>query len=282
MLSALARCGASWKDVNPCPAYSATLNGTLESGLDYSDGGCRYNPHTVPLTFLSVLVDAILAIDQVVFRDRKATLAEFLSAVRNDWQGREDLRLAAVAAPHYGDGSEASIALAARILAALCAYVKTFRNAQGGRFTPAMYNYVEVVSWAGRTAATPDGRRRGDPLSPGLTPSRLHSGDSLGNVIRTVSRMPLRDFPGNTVLTLSFDKTGFDAPRFAAVVRTWIRARAGGHLQINCVSREELADAAAHPEKHQELLVRLYGFSARFVCLEPDKQQEFLSRSIYQ
>ena len=52
-------------------------------------------------------------------------------------------------------------------------------------------------------------------------------------------------------------------------------------LQMNCVDREQLLDARKHPERHEDLIVRLYGYSARFVRLTPEMQDEFISRDLY-
>ena len=54
-----------------------------------------------------------------------------------------------------------------------------------------------------------------------------------------------------------------------------------GMLQLNCVDKAQLLDAQQHPERHQDLTVRLYGYSARFVNLNKEMQDEFLSRNIY-
>lgn len=55
----------------------------------------------------------------------------------------------------------------------------------------------------------------------------------------------------------------------------------GAQLMITVVSKDEMEDAIVHPEKHQDLLVRVGGFSARFVELDRDIQQELLSRTLH-
>ena len=71
-----------------------------------------------------------------------------------------------------------------------------------------------------------------------------------------------------------------DVEKLVSFIRTWAAMKVSGIIQLNCLSREELTDAMEHPEKHQELIVRLYGFSAKFVSLAPVQQREFVTRQI--
>ena len=91
-----------------------------------------------------------------------------------------------------------------------------------------------------------------------------------------VRALPLDEFPANSTLTLTLQKRGMTADKLASVVKCF----AGGMLQLNCLDKAELLDAVEHPEKHSDLVVRLYGYSARFVTLDSQMQQEFISRSI--
>ena len=64
----------------------------------------------------------------------------------------------------------------------------------------------------------------------------------------------------------------------AALMETYF-ANGGMHAQINVVSRETLEDAVVNPEKYKNLLVRVVGYSAYFVSLSPEQQQEMIDRT---
>ena len=76
---------------------------------------------------------------------------------------------------------------------------------------------------------------------------------------------------------LTFDRSAMDAALMASIVRVF--AKKGSHMmQPNCNSVEALLDAQRHPERHQDLLVRVCGFSARFVSLSKRWQDEVIER----
>ena len=158
-------------------------------------------------------------------------------------------------------------------------YMEGFTNERGGKFQIGLYSYLDIVRWAPHTRATPDGRFNGDFLTAGLTPTRLH-GDVVTDVFRSGSGLPLKRFPASSVMTLSISQSGLDMERFKALIRSWQILGSCGMLQLNCLTKELLEDAQKNPQDHQDLIVRLYGMSARFVTLDPTRQEEFISRTI--
>ncbi|MBC8867907.1 MAG: hypothetical protein H8E44_00730, partial [Planctomycetes bacterium] len=93
--------------------------------------------------------------------------------------------------------------------------------------------------------------------------------------------LDLTQCPANAVLTISLPLGGVNLQTLGQLERAFA-ASGLAMLQMNCVDREQLLDAREHPERHQDLIVRLYGYSARFVCLTPEMQDEFISRNIYE
>ncbi|WP_294478206.1 pyruvate formate lyase family protein [uncultured Victivallis sp.] len=272
--------GALWTQVNPCPFFSACLNGCAESGRDYSAGGACYSPHGIPFTGVAVLVDSLLALKTICFGENPVPLPRLLAVIRNDWRDAEALRCRAMASPHLGDGKGEAARLTARILNDLADYVAGFRNELGGIYQCGLYSYRDIIDWAKVTRATPDGRRAGDFLSQGLTPARTHA-DAVTQVFSDTASLPLLRFPANSVLTLSLSKNGLTEALLSGFLKAWVLVRGSGMLQLNCISREELEDAQKNPQNHASLIVRLYGYSAKFITLSEEKQREFISRNIY-
>lgn len=277
MCEIIGKNGSVWPQVNPAPFFSACLSDCLKNHKDYTAGGGRYNPHGLPLTSFAILVDSLLAIRKLCFGAGRHSLTELLKAVQADWKGYAALRAEALASPYFGDDTAESNELASRVLDEIHERTRDLKNERGGPFQLGLYSYRDIIDWAKITRATPDGRRSGEFLTQGLTPSRLRSGQQLTSTINSAAAMALVKCPANSVMTLSLPLGRVDLRTLGQFERAFA-ASGVGMLQLNCVDKERLLDAREHPERHQELIVRLYGYSARFVNLTPEMQDEFISR----
>ena len=140
----------------------------------------------------------------------------------------------------------------------------------------AAWVYREFLHWGKNTKATPDGRRDGDRLAQGFAPSEYRCKEGVTAVMNAIGTIPHELLYASNA-NLTFEKLGMTPTLFAAVFRVFAEKRA--HLlQPNCQSVEELVDAQKHPERHQDLIVRVCGFSARFVSLSKRWQDEYIER----
>ena len=272
------RYGRSAAHVFPHPAYSACLEGCLERRRDTTDGGTRFRPRVMTLAFTANVVDSLCAIDKVCFRDKSATLSEFLDAVRSNWKGPrgEELRLRALAAPYWGDNSPESNGLMRWMFETVAYDLDGLMNEHGSPFVLAAWVYREFLLWGKNTKATPDGRRDGDRLAQGFAPSEYRCKEGVTAVMNAIGTIPHELLYASNA-NLTFEKLGMTPTLFAAVFRVFAGTRA--HLlQPNCQSVEDLIDAQKHPERHQDLIVRVCGFSARFVSLSKRWQDEYIER----
>ena len=273
--------GRIWEKVDALPLYSSTLCDCIEKRRDFIAGGSRYRDDRYYCVGLPNLVDSLCAIQKLCFEDRLCSLDELLCAVRANWQGREELRLAAIRAPGWGDGSPASTGLAARLNHDLCTMLDGIRGGYGGRILLGHLTYTEIRFWGEQTLATPDGRFSGDYFSQGLTPSRLKRIPAVTSVIGALSALDGAEMGGNSVLNVILPSSNIDLDRCEAFLRA-AASTAMQSLQLNCTTREQLLDAQRHPEKYPDLIVRVCGFSAKFTSLSPEWQQEVLTRNFYE
>ena len=272
------RYGRSAAQVFPHPAYSACLEGCIARRRDTTDGGARFHPRVMTLAFAANAVDSLCAIDRVCFRDRLATLPEFLGAVRANWKGPrgEELRLAALASPYWGDNSPESNGLMRWLFETVARNLDGLKNEHGSPFVLAAWIYREFVYWAQWTRATPDGRHDGDRLAQGFAPSEYRCKAAATTVLNAIGTVPHELLYASNA-NLTFDKLGMTPTLLAAIFRVFAKRR--GHLlQPNCNSVEELLDAQAHPERHQDIIVKVCGFSARFISLSKRWQDEVIAR----
>ncbi len=281
----IGRSGKVWNQVNPCPFFSAPLKGCLEKGIDYTSGGAEYSPHGLPFTGIAPAVDSLLAIKTLCFEKKICELSELLEMVRQNWPQDNPramaLRHAALThCPAFGNDDGENAEFTARLLEDITVDLPSFTNERGGPYQAGIYSYTDVKDWAELTKALPNGRRQGDFLEQGLSPSRLRQGQTVTSILNDLKKLPLEKFPANSVLTLSLQKNGLTPAIFAALLRSFLQT-GPGMLQLNCLDKAELEDAMLHPQNHENLIVRLYGYSARFIALDEQRKMEFITRNCY-
>jgi formate C-acetyltransferase len=101
-------------------------------------------------------------------------------------------------------------------------------------------------------------------------------------MLRSVTRLPLHLALGTPVLNVRFARRLFDSRQGRQSVRDLIEAYfslGGMQIQISVVDQDVLRDAIAHPERHEDLIVRVGGFSAHFNTLGEDLKRTILERT---
>ncbi len=278
LLSEFSRYGRANAKVFPHPAYSVCLRGGIENRRDTTDAGIPARPRLVTLGFVGNVADSLLAIKCLCFDKKICTLKELLGVVRNNWKGKlgEELRQAALNAPYWGDGTPESCAEVSWWIKRTYEDIEGFKTDQGNPYHLAIFTYREFMYWGNGTRATPDGRRDGDRLAQGFTPSEYRCREGATTVINAIAALPHECLIASNA-NLTFEKSAMKPETFAAVFRVY--AKKAGHLiQPNCNSVEELLDAQKHPERHQNLIVKVCGFSARFISLSKRWQDEVIAR----
>ena len=278
VLATYTRYGGVNAKVFPHPVYSVCLRGGIESRRDTTEGGVASRPRIMTLGFIGNAVDSLCAIRQLCFVDKICSLQEFLDAVRSNWAGKrgQELRMRALAAPYWGDGGKVSTDMMSRWMKRIRDDVEGFRNDQGGQYRLAVYAYREFMYWGQKTKSTPDGRFSGDRLAQGFSPSEYRCKEGVTTVMNSIGMLPHEALYASNA-NLTFDRSVMNEAIMSAIIRVFVKK--GSHMmQPNCNSVEELLDAQKHPERHQDIIVRVCGFSARFVSLSKRWQDEVIKR----
>ena len=274
------RWGGANAKVFPHPTYSMCLRGCIQSRRDTMDCGVppKARPKIITLGFIGNVVDSIAAINRICFVDKVCTVREYLDAVRSNWKGErgEKLRLLALNAPSWGDGSRFTTDELAWWMRSIRRDIDGCRSDQGGEYKLAIYTYREFMYWGANMKATPDGRRDGDRLAQGFSPSEVKCRSDIATLMNAIGELPHECLYASNV-NLTFDRTAMNVDFWDAVLRVFCEK--GSHMiQPNCNSVEELVDAQKHPERHPDLIVRVCGFSARFIHLSKRWQDELIAR----
>ncbi len=228
--------------------------------------------------------DCLTAVKKLVYDDKKLTMDELLVAIDANFAGKrgEEIRQMCLAAPKFGnDIDEADL------------MVKEVGQFSGSIITSYINPYDqpckisrEGLSWhyfgGLGCGALPNGRKSKEPLNDGSI-SPMRGMDKLGptGVMRSVIKAGFKESYASC-LNQKFSGTVMQSPesleKLAVLTDTFFR-NGGQHIQFNLVDTEELLDAKTHPEKHRDLVVRVGGFSAYFVMLTPEIQDDIIYRS---
>ena len=265
------------------PFLSGLSDSCIELGLDINDGGTKYpSVHGPACMGIGTMADSLAAIEQLVFVEKRITLSELRDALAVDFEGYEDLQQALLAAPKYGNNDDRADRYAVWYMDEHADLFEDYRTPDGGRIYIAMASNINNIPAGMEVAATADGRKCGEPLSDAASP--MHGMDKKGPTATVLSttKPDYTKAACGTVLNQKYSPSVFKddekRAKLAALIRVYF-ARGGQEMQVNSVSRETLKDAMEHPENYKSLVVRVSGFSAFYVTLDREVQEDILKRT---
>ncbi len=265
------------------PLMSLFIEDCIARGKDVCSGGARYNLTGCIVAGLPNVVNALAAIRTCVFEQRTVTMDELLAALRANFEGYEHLRQRLLSAPKWGNGDPRVDDLASIVTNAAYANFSHRSNARGGRWQVALYSFVANHGLGHVVGASADGRLAGESLTRNLNPAwgTDHNGPTA--VLQSLSAIDFTRFPDGCSLDLRFDPALFTTPEgrdtFAGFLKGFV-ALGVMQMQISMVDTETLLDARAHPERWPNLMVKVAGFSARFVDLSEEEKDEIIARTM--
>ena len=264
----------------PNPYLSALLHDCAERGCDRLLGGVRYHTVNVDAFALVNAADALTALATVVFQARRWSLAEVVTAVQNNFDGAEELLQALLAAPKYGNGDAEADAMVNRLAQGFAAIVSRHSDA-GLIYMPSFHTLNTHIGAGTAYGASPDGRRAGEPFSKNIGPMAGRNRHGLTALLRSAAAVGQDAFYGGQALDISVQAELLVSPadrrKFQAALQGYF-ALGGLQVQVNGLTAESLRDAVARPGEHEDLIVRIAGYSARFVHLNGSVQQEMIAR----
>ena len=273
-------------EVLPSPFLSAVIDDCVRSGVDVTAGGAKYNLSGIQLIQVANVADSLAVLERQVFGEGKVKAEDLLAALRRDFHGSEFLRQTLIhKTPKYGNDVEWVDRLGAEWVKYFASRLAEFENARGGPYQMGLYTVSAHVPMGKNVGATPDGRRAGEPLADGGM-SAVSGRDVQGPtaLLQSVARMESRLAGNGTLLNMKFLPRTFSDPKerskFIAMLRAFI-ALGIHHVQFNVVNRETLLAAKADPQRYRNLPIRVAGYTAYFIELAEDLQDEIIARTSY-
>jgi formate C-acetyltransferase len=254
---------------------------------NYGHAAPRNTP--IPNDIIEEVVRRMLSTGQGVSSEQLAKLKEF---AQNGLPGSPPVVASAgsfdslyrdiKAAPKYGNDLSEADAQARFAALVYCREVEKYANTRGGRFQPGLYPVSANVPMGAGTGATPDGRKAGDPLADGVSPTSGCDVNGPTAAANSVAALDHAIASNGTLFNQKFHPSALNGreglEKLAALVRGFFDQK-GMHVQYNVVGRETLQDAQKNPDKHKNLVVRVAGYSAHFVALDKSLQDDIINRT---
>ncbi len=265
----------------PSPYKSMLTKGCLESGLDFNAGGALYNYHeSMPMGIPNV-ADSLASIQKFVFKDKKYTIAEFILFLKEDFPDEIIRQEILNFAPKYGNDDDRADVFAAEIMEHYCKILKKQKGILKGGFFAQPFTFIWMIEAGEKTAATPDGRRKGENLAYSVSPMQGRDFKGLTAVFNSLAKLPHNMAAGSTSAIIEVDPVLFNGEnieKMTSLLKTAIE-KGVGQVQFNVVNEETLRKARENPDQYKNLSVRVSGFSQKFCLLDEKMQDHIIART---
>lgn len=251
---------------------------------DIYNGG-KYNSFGIHGTGIANAADSLAAIKKYVFEEKSIKKAELIKAVDENFESTPELlHKLRYEAPKVGNNDDFADTIAVELLDIFATSLKGKRNCRGGIFRAGTGSAMFYLRHADEIGASADGRKKGEPFGANFSVSLFARVKGPVSVIASMTKPHFKNAINGGPLTLEFDHSVFadddGIEKVGLLVKNFID-RGGHQLQLNTVNLETMLDAQKHPEKHSQLVVRIWGWSAYFVELDKEYQDHVIARQAY-
>lgn len=266
----------------PLPIVSATMDGCMEKGMDVMWGGAKYNSTGFAGIGIANIIDSLAVIKYMVYDKKLISAKEFYDAVMANWEGYEPLRQRILNdIPRYGNDNEYTNSIATEIINYFSDEVNSCTGPRG-RFSAGLYPVATHVVFGKMTWATPDGRKAGEPLADGISPKQGVDKNGPTAILKSAVSFDHVRTSNGTLLNMKIHPKSLEGQdgneKLKNLIQTYFKL-GGMELQFNIISTKQLRDAQNNPSEYRDLVVRIAGFSAYFVELDKDLQDDVIRRT---
>ncbi len=266
----------------PAPFMSLVVSDCISRGLDYHNGGPRYNTTYIQGVGIGTVTDALAAVKRHVFDKKDVTMDELLSATAADFKGYESLRNKLINhTPKYGNDDDYADSITEQVFNVYYDLLNGRPNTKGGKYRVNLLPTTVHVYFGAVTGALPNGRKAGTPVSEGISPSQGCDTKGPTAVIKSAARID-HARTGGTLLNMKLNPQLLaddeSIGKLMHLIRTYFKLD-GHHIQFNVITGHALRRAQEKPEENRDLIVRVAGYSDYFVDIGRDLQDEIITRT---
>lgn len=282
-------CDIGHRDWAPVPLLSSFISDCLATGKDITEGGARYNFSGVQGIGIANLSDSLHALKGLVFEQRRLSFDALLAVLKANFATPDGEKIRARLINRfekYGNDIDDVDNISAELLRHYCKEVEKYRNPRGGQFTPGSYTVSAHVPLGAVVGATPDGRLAGEQLADGgLSPMLGQDMQGPTAVLKSVSKLDNYLLSNGTLLNVKFTPATLEGDAGLQKLADFLRAFTQlklQHIQFNVVNADTLREAQQRPQDFAGLVVRVAGYSAFFVELSKEIQDDIIRRTAHQ
>ena len=271
-------------EVNPANLMTLATEHALRTRRDgFADGCPRGNNTTILSVGLGTAVDALLAMKELVYEKKDFSLAGLGAVMAANWEGHEELRLRMLRSKRkWGNNDQEANALGAELIECFSSQINGKPNSRGGIFLASGHCARQFIHLGEKTGATPDGRKAGEEMSKNLSPTMGADTEGATALVLTLASSDVEHLPGDYPLDMMLHPSVCAGDDGLQVMKTLVRLfhkNGGSVIQFTVFSANELRDAQAHPEKYENLQVRVCGWNVRWNDLSRAEQNAYIRRA---
>lgn len=262
---------------------SLLMKDCMAKGKPIFEGGVRYLNGTTEIMGMISAADSLTSIKKLVYEDKKMSLEELVHILDNNFEGYERERRMMQACPKYGNDDEYADEMALRVFNYIAKKSIEYTDIiKINRFNMVSVNNSESAVWGTYTMASACGRKNGEAMANANGASIGGDKNGVTALLNSMSKFN-HGIHAGVINNVRFTKELFAGSydKVKTVIRTFLENN-GNQMNLMVVGRDDLINAKKNPEKYQNLIIRIGGFSARFVELDPIVQDELIARTTYE
>lgn len=266
----------------PVPVLSLGFPDCLESATDYSMGGAKYNCGGGVITVGQAdIINSLAAVRNLVFDENKVSMEELCQALAANFDGYEEIQELCLEAPKYGNDDERADWIVGEVFTYVVDEFEKY-DTKFGKMTTGMLpvsGNTPIGAWVG---ALPSGRKAWTPLTDGIGATGGTDKNGPSALLKSVSHIPHARYTQGTQLNMKLEPSILEGQRGISHMMNLLKTLCTldvYHVQFNVVDREVLIDAQKHPENHRGLLIRVAGYTAFYIELGKEVQDEIIGRT---
>ena len=266
------------------PILSSMYDKSVCDGMDlYEKNSAKYNNSSINVTGIGTLTDSLCAVKKIVFDQKRVSFEKLCQIMKNNWQGEEKLKLVCSnLREKYGNCNELADSVARDMAKCVADSINGVKNGRGGIFKAGLFSIDKCYPYGEKTAATPDGRGEGEPVSKNLCATVGKDKNGITSLVRSVGSIDLSDFSNGSVLDFVLCPSAVSGDdglcAMYSVLKTFFDC-GGFAMHGNVFDSGILKKAQDHPEEYATLQVRVCGWNAYFVNLSKAEQDDFIKQA---
>ncbi len=267
----------------PLPFISTITDDCIDKGVEVQSGGAKYNYDGIQACGFADVVDSLYSIKKLVFEDKLIGMKKLIEALDADFEGYEDVRLMLKKrVPKYGNNDKNVDSIARKVASEFCRAIEQYKNIRGGFFVPGIYSNSANVPLGAVCGALPNGRKAFTPVAEACSPSHGTEKNGPTQAALSVASLDHMIITNGSQYNQKYHPSALAGEKglrsLADVITTFFDA-GGYHIQFNVVSADTLRAAQKDPQSYRDLVVRVAGYTAFFIDLNKDIQNDIIDRT---